>query len=655
LKMSIKRKLVLIMLLLSFVPLALLSVISIRYLSNSLEEAAINQTRELTNEVKLQIDGYLDRPLTAIRVIAGNPVIKAYDLDQIRPFLVVTQKSYPDVSFTLDDGKGNQVVRGDDVTLVNVWDRAYFQAALKGNEEAISEVLFSKNTNQFVINLGTPVRNTDTGAIIGVMQGSIALTKISEYVTNFSTQGSVAYVIDSAGKILAHPNVQLVTDRFDMSEQSFVKTALAEKRNGFSVVEDKTSGKKLVTYAFDKRTGWLICMEVPYSVITAKTHSLSLVLGAVTIAVLGLVGLLVLVLARRFADPILQLQQLASQVAQGDLTQKSAVHSSDEIGLLAKAFDAMVANLKKLISQVQENAGRVAAASEELTATAEQSAMAANQISASITAVADGADQQSQVVKAASDIVEHMSESFRQVAANTNMVSEQSARAASAAIEGGKSVESAVRQMLDLEQAVGASAQVVARLGERSKEIGQIVDTMSGIAGQTNLLALNAAIEAARAGEQGRGFAVVAEEVRKLAEQSQEAARQIGDMIGEIQGETDKAVAAMGQGTQGVKMGTEVVNQAGKAFAEIVGLVTQLADRVGEISLAIGQLAGGSQQIVSSVQEIDRLTKSATGEAQTVSASTEEQSAAMEEIASSSQSLAKMAQDLQAAVSKFRI
>jgi methyl-accepting chemotaxis protein len=195
----------------------------------------------------------------------------------------------------------------------------------------------------------------------------------------------------------------------------------------------------------------------------------------------------------------------------------------------------------------------------------------------------------------------------------------------------------------------------VANLGERSVQIGQIVDTISGIAGQTNLLALNAAIEAARAGEQGRGFAVVADEVRKLAEQSQDATKQIADLIQEIQGETDKAVVAMNQGTHEVKVGTEVVSVAGQAFGEITLLITQVSDQIQDISAAIQQVTSGSQLIVSSVQDIDGISKKVAEEAETVSAATEEQSASMEEIAASSQSLAKMARDLEAAVSKFTV
>jgi len=181
------------------------------------------------------------------------------------------------------------------------------------------------------------------------------------------------------------------------------------------------------------------------------------------------------------------------------------------------------------------------------------------------------------------------------------------------------------------------------------------VDTISGLAGQTNLLALNAAIEAARAGEQGRGFAVVAEEVRKLAEQSQDAAKKIAELIGEIQEDTDKAVVAMTDGTREVKTGAEVVNAAGSAFKEIADLVTQVSSQVKEISAAIQQMASGSQQIVAAVKRIDGLSKKSASESQTVSAATEEQLASMEEIANSSEALAKLAQDLQAAVAKFHV
>jgi methyl-accepting chemotaxis protein len=196
---------------------------------------------------------------------------------------------------------------------------------------------------------------------------------------------------------------------------------------------------------------------------------------------------------------------------------------------------------------------------------------------------------------------------------------------------------------------------VVSKLGAQSKEIGTIVDTIAGIAGQTNLLALNAAIEAARAGEQGRGFAVVAEEVRKLAEQSSESAKQIAELIGPIQIDTANAVATMEEGTKQVRIGTEVVTNAGDSFKQIAVLVEGISHKSNQMAEVITTMALGTNDIVMAVQEIDTMSKNVAAEAQTVSASTQEQTASMHEVADASQALAQMAQDLQEAIIKFKV
>lgn len=384
-------------------------------------------------------------------------------------------------------------------------------------------------------------------------------------------------------------------------------------------------------------------------------HSKSILFAIVAVVFFVLIvsGLYI---TKMITKPLHTMVSFCKQLEAGDFREKARLLvRKDEIGQLADALVGMRSGLRILMKNVNESSEQLAASSEELTASAEQSAQAANQVAGSITEVAKGSELQLGAASDTSAVVQQMSASIQQVAANSNEVAGQSAQAANKAIEGSKSVDKAVNQMAHIEQTVTTSAQVVAKLGERSKEIGQIVDTISSIAGQTNLLALNAAIEAARAGEQGRGFAVVAEEVRKLAEQSQDAAKQIAALIGEIQGDTNKAVVAMNDGTREVKLGAEVVNASGQSFQEITGLVKQVSGQVKEISSAIEQMAIGSQQIVESVKQINQLSKAASGEAQAVSAATEEQSASMEEIASSSQNLAKLAQDLQAAVRHFQV
>ena len=389
---------------------------------------------------------------------------------------------------------------------------------------------------------------------------------------------------------------------------------------------------------------------------TAAQHKATILMGVFFVVTAALLIVLGWLIARAITNPLQAMVNLCHELAKGNFVEtERRVKQKDELGQLADALVDMRRNVRNVLKQVNESAEQVAASSQELTASSEQSSQAVNQVAAAISGVAEGATKQLSAANDASAVVEQMSAGIQQIAANTNQVATHSAQAADRAKEGDDSVSKAVNQMVSIEQTVNHSAKVVAKLGERSKEIGQIVNTISGIAGQTNLLALNAAIEAARAGEQGRGFAVVAEEVRKLAEQSQDAAKQIANLIGEIQGDTDRAVVAMDEGTREVKIGSEVVTAAGQAFKEITGLILQVSDQVREISAAIQQMASGTQQIVTSVKEIDNLSKTAAGETQNVSAATEEQSASIEEIASSSQALAKLAQDLQGAVNKFRI
>lgn len=362
------------------------------------------------------------------------------------------------------------------------------------------------------------------------------------------------------------------------------------------------------------------------------------------------------VITKGITEPLRIMVTFCEKLATGNF-QKSikTINQKDEFGRLSDTLIKMRDHIRILMKNITDSAEQVAASSEQLTASAEQSAQASTQVAQAITGVAQGMEQQLTTAHATSAIVNEMTSIIQDISANADRVVEQSNQASAKAVEGNTSVSQAVYQMNAIEKTVNSSAQVVATLGERSKEIGQIIDTISGIAGQTNLLALNAAIEAARAGEQGRGFAVVAEEVRKLAEQSQEAAKQIAGLIGQIQSETDKAVLAMTEGTQEVKSGTEVVNRSGKAFEEITDKISQVSDQIKTMSTQIQNMSAGSKKIVDSVKRIDETSRDAAGETQTVSAATQEQSASMEEIASSSQALANLAMNLRSSTEKFKI
>ena len=362
------------------------------------------------------------------------------------------------------------------------------------------------------------------------------------------------------------------------------------------------------------------------------------------------------IFSNKISKQIVTVAENAEEIAKGNLKNgKFGNNSKDEIGQLGRAFKTMTDNLIQLIQQVSLSSTQVAASSQQLSAGAEESAQASQQVAVSIMEVSVGAEKQLNAVNETSAVVQQMSAGIQQMLENAKIVVSSSEKTAFSAIEGSQAIERTIQQIFNIEKTVTGSANVVMNLGERSKEIGQIVDTISGIAAQTNLLALNAAIEAARAGEQGRGFAVVADEVRKLAEQSQVASQQIASLINEIQQDTQKAVLSMNEGTHQVKLGTEVAETAGQAFHEISTLVNEVSTQVAEISAEIQQMALGSQRIVSSITEIYETSREITGQTQTVSAATEEQTASNEEIASSSHVLAQMAIELQQSLKKFNI
>ncbi|MDU2066139.1 MAG: methyl-accepting chemotaxis protein [Sporomusaceae bacterium] len=380
----------------------------------------------------------------------------------------------------------------------------------------------------------------------------------------------------------------------------------------------------------------------------------------ITIFLVMLLGSIFLIsgyyISKQIVNPLKSMVSFCEELAAGDFTDKPRrIMNQDEFGQVSNALLNMRMNLRSILKQIHESSEQVAASSQQLYASAEQSALASTQVASSINDVAKSAEQQLQAALKTSNIVDNLAGNILEATDTAYTVSTQSENASNQANEGNHSVEKAITQMNNIEKTVFASAEVVQKLGERSKEIGQIVDTISGIAGQTNLLALNAAIEAARAGEQGRGFAVVAEEVRKLAEQSQDAAKQIAELITEIQNETDKAVNSMNSGTKEVKLGTEVVTLAGKTFKNIAELIIGVSNQMKSISTTMDQMSTNSEEIVFSAKTIDDLSRKTAEQSETVSAATEEQSATMEEVASASQALARLAEGMRNAVLKFKI
>ena len=375
----------------------------------------------------------------------------------------------------------------------------------------------------------------------------------------------------------------------------------------------------------------------------------------VCIAVIIILTIAVVVITRNITQPLTQMGEICGRLRDGDFRDDhSHANRSDEFGVLYATLTTVRTTINNLMRQTSTSTEQLAASSEELTASAHQSAQASESVANSVTNSASAVAEQQQNVSDAMESIDHAMTSIDNMNRTAVSVAEEASSANKEAVQGFANIETAVGQIVSVEQIVNGAAGTVDKLGQRSQEIGQIVETISAIADQTNLLALNAAIEAARAGEHGRGFAVVADEVRKLAEESQTAAQQITTLINGIQSDTNNAVDSMQKGSAAVKEGTQSVEGLRSAFERIKTATEGVLQKARDMENELKSVSQETQNIMERSNRIQESGGKVASEMESVSAASQQQSASAEEIASASDALATLAQDLQNSLQKFQ-
>ncbi len=351
---------------------------------------------------------------------------------------------------------------------------------------------------------------------------------------------------------------------------------------------------------------------------------------------------------------IRNLEKVTSVISQGDLRQKVAVTSEDELGMLGRTFNQMVDSLVETIREVKHVSDTIYDSAKNLSATSDQVNASTQEISHTVLNIAKGAEAQAQMGSRTNQVTRELAASIANVAQKAKVASDMALEMYDRATEGNQHTQQALQRITEAAAKIDNGSRMVQGFRERSLEINNAVRHITSIAQQTHLLALNATIEAARAGEHGRGFGVVAEEVRKLSHETKKLAEQISRLADTINKESQEVLTSMSDSNESASRGKAVVQLASRTLEDIVKTVQASLNQIQEITGLTRDQTLIAAKVVQTIEEIARIAQENAAGTEEATAATKQQTEAMQELASSAQELSRTSDRLKSRISSFQ-
>lgn len=627
--------------------------------SSVINKNQLKSTEDISQEIAVAIDNYLMGYQAIIESLAQNEALMNVGSSErdVLNILDGFAKGTPGVfSIYMGTPDKKMLLKPDD-DLGSDYDptsRDWYMMAKDAGKFIWTDAYFDDTVNAMMITAAAPVYKNSQ--LVGVVAVDLLLDTLNVQTMDIRIgEKGYPFTVDKNGIILTHINQEkvgqpLVTD--------IILDALKEGRTEplhYTFEENGKNYKKVAVFQKIKNVDWTIVTTYYMDEVQSTLNSLMLILVLASVGGFAVATLVVFLATKPFNDNIRKLLQAMQNARTGDLSSSSQIQSKDEIGVLSYYFDETIHDLGKLVENIQSVSQQLTLSSQSLAATSEEVSASADEVAKTVEDIAKGAQDQAQDAERSTMIARSLSDKFVSLNHYTDDML-VSAKSTTEAYEGGiQSVNDLSDKNEESIVANKAIESVILQLNERTKEIGGILDSISAISVQTNLLALNASIEAARAGEHGRGFAVVAEEIRKLAEESANAAEQVKDIVLNIQKDGATSVSSMTELKAISENQNKAVGDVIKAFETIKNAFVKITGGIDSIGKAVSEVNEDKERIVSSIENISAVSEETAAASEEVTASMDQQTFAVEEVAKSAQDLNMISVHLNEEISKFKI